>query len=351
MHVWSTTKLIFEREKMSNQSKVILITGASSGIGLSTAVYLRNEGYTVLGTSRDPKQLSVDLLKKRYRREHTKYKWKNKQKTQVMAVKSLIPQNIETNLTQLISGIRFYTLDLTERNSIQLAIEGAWEEQSGQNGGIDVLINNAGSGYYGGIEDLSMDLIKHQFETSYFGHIRVIKTILPLMRPVGGQIINISSLAGLLAIPFQSQYSAAKSAMLRLTESLRNELSKFSIEVSAILPGDINTRFNAESIKLHDQSKEFENIDIDKMLESLPVAEGSTYYEDTKRVWKHIITNLITAPPPIKVAKKISKIVKSSKPKAQYYAGTIFENVLMKYIRKMLPYDLVVKLMGKFYGL
>lgn len=336
---------------MSERLKVIFITGASSGIGLSTAVYLTSLGYQVVGTSRNPQKLTTDLLKTRYRREHTKYKFANKSKTRVKAVKSLIPEQIELNLTEIIERIKFYPLILTERRSIEMAVHSAWEEFDGQNGGIDVLINNAGSGYYGGIEELSMDLIKDQFDINYFGQIRVLKEMLPLMRPVGGQIINIASLAGILAIPFQPQYSATKAAVLRMTESLRNELKSFNIKVSAVLPGDINTSFNTESIRLHDQNKNYKSIDIDEMLEALPVLKDSPYYKDNLRVWREVMLSLITAPCPLEVAKKIAKAIDARRPKSRYYVGSALEIFLMKYIIRIFPHDLAVKLMGKFFGL
>ncbi|MBD3353728.1 MAG: SDR family NAD(P)-dependent oxidoreductase [Candidatus Lokiarchaeota archaeon] len=336
---------------MSKFQKTVFITGASSGIGLSTAVYLLNLGHNVIGTSRSPDKLSVKLLEERYQREHMKYKFQNKQRTKVVAVKSVIPDDIKTNLHELLDTIKFYQLSLANRESINNAINNAWKENNGQNGGIDVLINNAGNGYYGGVEELPMDLVKDQFEINYFGQIRVIKAILPLMRPVGGKIINIASIAGFLGIPFQPQYSATKAALLRMTESLRNELKSYDISVCAVLPGNMNTSFNVESLKLHHLGDDMTSTDIEKMLESLPVNTDSPYYDENKNVWREVMLSLITAPSPLKVAKKIAKIIGKKHPKSQYVVACFLETLLMKYMRHIIPHSIGVNLIGKFFGL
>src|SRR6059036_4361432 len=173
------------------ESRVVLITGASSGFGRETARILLGRGFRVYGTSRNP---------------------------------SARPQE---------PGVGMIALDVDSDNSIQSGVKELLEET----GRIDVLVNNAGYVLTGGAEETSMVEAKAQFETDFFGHVRMTKAVLPTMRKQGsGQIINISSIAAILPVPFEGYYAAAKAALLAWSEALRHEVKSLGIKVSVIEP-------------------------------------------------------------------------------------------------------------------
>ena len=176
---------------MSNQ-RVVLITGVSSGVGQSTARLLAHHGYTVFGTSRAP--TSAEPL---------------------------------ANLT-------IVPLDVRSDASVAACVNTV----SSQAGRIDVLVNNAGYELAGALEEHSIDEAKAQFETNFFGIVRMTKAVLPFMRrQKQGQIVNISSLSGFAPIPFMGMYSASKFAVEGYTEALRMELKPLNVRVSQIEPG------------------------------------------------------------------------------------------------------------------
>ncbi|MCY1279329.1 3-hydroxybutyrate dehydrogenase [compost metagenome] len=182
-------------------SKVVLVTGASSGFGQAIAQRLAAQGHTVFGTARKP---SGDQGK-----------------------------------------VRMIALDVTNDVSVTKAIE----EVVAAAGRIDVLINNAGVGICGAIEDTELDEARWQMETNFFGAVRTIRAVMPYMRARGvGRIINISSLAGLIGLPFQAYYSASKFALEALNEALRMELSGTGIDSTNINPGDFKTGFTAARV-------------------------------------------------------------------------------------------------------
>lgn len=174
--------------------KNVLITGTSSGFGKATANHLSNIGYNVVGTSRNP---------------------------------------LKTE-----NNYKIVMLDLRDDESVQTAISEATQIM----GSIDILINNAGYGLSGPIEETSIDEAKEQLEVNFWGMFRMTKAVLPDMRKQQkGLIINISSLAGLIGLPFQGFYSASKFAMEGFTEALRVEVKQFGIHVVNINPGDYHT--------------------------------------------------------------------------------------------------------------
>ena len=184
-----------------NSDRIILITGASSGIGKSCAEYLSKKGFIVFGTSRNA---------------------------------SFPPKDIGGKYPIMIK------MDINDDDSIKNAIEYIIKEF----GRIDVLINNAGYGIGGAIEDYTIEKVKEQFETNFFGQLRVCNSILPIMRnQQSGLIINISSIGGLLGLPFQGLYSATKFAIEGMTEALRMEVKEFGIKVVLVEPGDFKTSF------------------------------------------------------------------------------------------------------------
>ncbi len=178
-------------------NKVAIVTGASSGIGLATAKALALSGCTVYSLNRR------DM------------------------------QDCE---------IKYIKTDITDESSVTAAIK----EIVAQEGKIDILVNNAGSGISGAVEFTETEDAKKLFDVNFFGTVRVSKAVIPHMRRQGsGKIINISSVAAITPIPFQTYYSAAKSAILSYSFALANELKPFGITVTAILPGDIKTGFTA----------------------------------------------------------------------------------------------------------
>jgi short-subunit dehydrogenase len=329
--------------------KKVLITGASSGLGLSHAIYLTSKGFSVIGTSRKAEKLDLDQLKEVFLRDHTKFRYVDNTKTEVKPIKTLVPKEITENLDSYLEDIRFIAMDVTKTDSVKKAI---YNLGLNFTNGIDVLINNAGNGYFGPIEEMSLEKSQYQFEVNFFGQIRMLQAILPSMRTRrDGQIINTASLAGLLSIPFQAHYSASKAAVIKLTESLRTELKPYKIKVSALLPGDHNTQFNVNTLMLHREKINLETTDIAKMIKKTPLSLNSPYYNRASAVWKTIVQNLIVNPPPILVSKKIEKIIKAKRPKACYKVGTRLQTHGITLLYRLFTYNMAIRIMSLIYGL
>ena len=178
--------------------KTILITGASSGLGLSHAIYLTHLGYNVIGTSRNAPALDLSALKAIYLQDHTQFKFLDKLKIKVKTGKSLIPQDILAQVDDLLSKIKYFSLDITDSASVKAGVDAILAHCKEKDLTLDVLINNAGNGYFGSIEELPVENAMAQFNTNYFGQIRMIQAIVPIFRKQGGgKIINTSSMAGL----------------------------------------------------------------------------------------------------------------------------------------------------------
>ena len=177
--------------------KVCVITGGSSGIGKYTAIELVRRGYTVYALSRHAGDAA---------------------------------------------GVRYLTADVTRDADIRAAVDTVLREC----GRIDLLINNAGFGISGAIEFTDTDAAIRQFDVNFFGAVRMCRAVLPILREQGGgRIVNIGSVAGVVAIPFQAYYSAAKSALCAYTLALANEVRPFGITAICMQPGDIRTGFTA----------------------------------------------------------------------------------------------------------
>ncbi len=175
--------------------KVIIITGANSGIGRETAKVLSSNGCTVYDFSR--RDISVDKIK-------------------------------------------HICVDVTDENNVISAVKEVYEKE----GRIDIVINCAGFGISGAVEFTALEDAKSQFDVNFFGMVNVNKAVIPYMRQnVGGRIVNISSVAAVAHIPFQTYYSASKAAIESYTCALANELKPFNVNVVAIQPGDICTEF------------------------------------------------------------------------------------------------------------
>lgn len=266
-------------------SKVIFITGASSGIGQAIASHLQAKGYTVYGTSRNAE----------------KHPDKN---------------------------FKMISLDLLDTHSIQQAVE----KIIAQEGRIDVLINNAGIGLMGSVEEMPTQEIKKGFDINFFGQLDVIKTTLPYMRAQkSGLIINITSIGGYTGLPFRGAYSSAKSALHIITESLNMELKKFNINAVTIAPGSINTNISERRYYT-------------------PLADDSpykdTYTKNLDLVNEHVNGGL----EPLALAQKVEKIINTKKPKIHYKVAGFMEKLSI-ILKKTLPSKVYEKLLMNHYKL
>lgn len=186
--------------------KVVLISGASSGMGKETAIYLSNKGYKVYAAARRMEKM----------RELEKL------------------------------GITALYLDLCEDSSIRSLIDRVWRDE----GRIDVLINNAGYGLYGALEDVSLYEAKKQMEVNVFGLARLTQLVVPIMRKQKkGRIVNISSVGGKIVGPFGLWYHVSKFGIEALSDALRLELAPFGIDVVVIQPGGIKTEWGDIAMK------------------------------------------------------------------------------------------------------
>jgi short-subunit dehydrogenase len=254
--------------------KVALITGASSGIGKSVAEYLFDHGYTVYGAARRTDKM-IDLQAR---------------------------------------GIKTLPMDVTDENSSITGVERILKEE----GRIDVLINNAGFGSYGAVEDVPIDDARYQLEVNVLGAARLIKLVLPAMRAQrSGKIVNISSIGGKLATPFGGWYHASKFALEGLSDSLRNEVRPFGIDVIVIEPGGIKSEWSGIA---HD---------------SLMRVSGHTAYKETVGPVADAFNSIEEkVPEPILIAKLIYKAITAKKPVARYSAGYMARPAL--FMRKIL---------------
>ncbi len=259
-------------------TNVAVVTGCSSGIGYETALQLAKEGYKTYATMRD--------LNKRFTLEQSAQK-----------------ENLDLKVLQI---------DVNLQNTIDSAIEFIVSE-SGQ---IDVLVNNAGYGMMGSIEDLSIDEIKQQFETDFFGPIRMIKAVVPIMRKQNsGRIINVSSIAGQIGFAISSAYVSSKFALEGLTDSLRQELQPFGIHLSLIEPGVVKTNFH-KNMRVASKSHE------------------SSYKEMTEQIVTQAKTLFEKGIEPEYVAKNIIDILKETNPLPRYPIGEDAELLLEEKSRR-----------------
>ncbi len=190
---------------------VCLITGCSSGVGLASTLHFARQGATVVAATRRP-QGAVELAE-RCRQESL--------------------------------SVDIVALDVTDGSSVTAAVAGALAAH----GRIDVLVNNAGVGLRGAIEDTSPELARSLFETNVFGPLRLLRAVLPAMRSQGqGVVVNVSSLAGRVSAPFAGIYSATKFAVEALSESLHYEVAPFGIRVAIVEPGTVPTSFDANRL-------------------------------------------------------------------------------------------------------
>ncbi|GAA3520424.1 SDR family oxidoreductase [Aquimarina addita] len=270
----------------NQNSKVVLITGGSSGIGKSIGLFLSKRGFIVYGTSRNPSRF-VDF-----------------------------------------KDFTLLQLDVADKSSIQSAVA-CIEKKHGK---LDVLINNAGAGITGPIEEIPEEEIIGNFTTNYFGPINVTKAVLPLMRSQGnGLIINITSIAGYMGLPYRGIYSASKAALELTTEAWRMELKAFNIEMTNVAPGDFAT--NIAAGRYH-----------------APIIENSPYETSYGNTLALMDAHVDAGKDPEEMAKVIYKIIHKKKPKVHYKVGEFMQKFSIV-LKRVLPDTVYEKLLMNHYKL
>ena len=255
--------------------QVALITGCSSGIGYETSILLAKNGFRTYATMRNTDK--GDKLNEIAEKENL--------------------------------DLKIIKLDVTDDYSIKNAINEIVQETNR----IDVLVNNAGNNIAGAVEDLSIEEFKEQFETNFFGLIRVTKVVLPIMRKQNnGIIVNLSSIAGKMAIPLNSAYVSSKFAVEGFSESIRYELEDFGIKVILIEPGVIKSNF-------------YENI---KMSKNSLMDPKSAYQPITQKIFEAFLPMLEYAFPTKIVADVILEAVNSDNPNIRYTVGDDAKSII-----------------------
>lgn len=266
-------------------SKIVFITGASSGIGKAIGEYLTDKGFQVFGTSRNPERnsdLSFPLVR----------------------------------------------MDVHDVDSIKSAIDHVLSQIKK----IDVLINNAGVGITGPIEETPDSEMKNAFETNFFGPINVIKEVLPSMREQGyGQIVNITSIAGYMGLPYRGIYSASKAALEITMEAMRMETLQFGVKITNVAPGDFAT--NIASGRYH-----------------APIVKGSPYEEAYDSTLKLMDNHVDKGEDPIKMAEAVYKIINTENPKVHYRVGAPLQKLSIL-LKRILPDRTYENLILKHYKL
>lgn len=266
-------------------AKVIFITGASSGIGKAIGEYLSSKKYVVFGTSRNP-----DKIKD--------------------------------------STFPLVKMDVNDNESIKIAIS----EVMSRAQRIDVLINNAGVGITGPIEETPASEIENAFNTNLFGPINVIKAVLPTMREQGhGHIINITSIAGYMGLPYRGIYSATKAALEITIEAMRMETLQFGIRMTNVAPGDFAT--NIAAGRYHS-----------------PVLEDSPYKKAYGNTLKLMDEHVEEGEDPIKMAKVVHDIINTPNPKIHYKVGAPLQKFSIV-LKRILPDKLYERLILNHYDL
>jgi short-subunit dehydrogenase len=262
--------------------KKIFLTGASSGIGLATARLLTQQGHDVWGTSRDVAR---------------------------------IPQ---------IARLHPIALDLADAPSIR----GCFESALAQAGRFDAVINNAGSGHFGPAESLSNEELANHFQILLFAQIELMRLAIESMRnQERGLIINISSLASRLPVPFMAAYNAAKAALASYTMTMQLEGQNRNVRLVDLQPGDIKTNFNDAAMR--------------------------TSMDDPRvaKAWQTVDRNMKAAPPPELVAQRILKIIDQEDPPPRVTAGDFFQSAFAPLIFRLLPQRIQLWGLRKYYGI
>ena len=261
-------------------SKIAVVTGGTSGIGRETALYLAKNGCTVYELSRR---------------------------------------------AEGVAGLRHISADVTDETSVRRAVEQIVREA----GRIDILVNNAGFGISGAVEFTDTEEAKRQFDVNFFGMVRMNRAVIAVMRGQGGgRIVNLSSVAAPVPIPFQTYYSASKAAINSYTMALANELRPFGITVSAVMPGDIHTGFTAARHK---------------------VGEGDEVYGGRiSRSVKRMEHDEQTGMDPAKAGAFVGRVALRTGHKPLYTIGFAYQAAVL--LTKILPARVLNWLIGKIYA-
>ena len=266
-------------------SKVVIITGGSSGIGKSIGEFLHTKGFIVYGTSRNPEKIT----------------------------NSVFP---------------LITLDVRNKESIQKAIATV----IAKSGRVDVVINNAGVGITGPIEEIPTEEIQNNFETNLFGPIEVMKAVLQQMRhQKSGLIINITSIAGYMGLPYRGIYSASKGALELITEALRMEVKSFGIHITNVAPGDFST--NIAAGRFH-----------------APIIKGSAYEIPYRNTLSELDAHVDSGSNPNEMAIAIYKIIQTPNPKIHYKIGAFMQKFSIV-LKRILPDKVYEKMLMNHYKL
>ena len=267
----------------ASQTKVVLVTGASSGIGRSCAELLAGRGYRVYGASRRPAG------------------------------------------SPLIESV---SMDVTDNASVRDAVAGVIARE----GRIDIVVNNAGIAIAGAVEDTSIEEAREQFDVNFFGVLRVCRAVLPHMRERrSGCIVNIGSIGGLVAIPYQGFYSAAKFALEGLSESLRLEVSRFGVHVVLIEPGDHRTGLTDNRRMTTDSQS------------------NPAYRERFRHAAKRMAADEQGGPEPEAVARLVHRVVNHSRPRLRYTVGPIPQRAAV-WLKRLMPYAVLQKVLDLYYS-
>ena len=265
--------------------KIVLVTGASSGIGKAVAIFLSEKGYKVYGTSRKPKN-EKDF------------------------------------------PFKLIALDVLNIDTIEAAVHFIIEKE----GRLDVLVNNVGMGITGPVEETPTDEMRAVFNTNLFGAIDVMKTVLPQMRKQNiGTIINVTSIAGYMGLPFRGLYSATKGALEIVTEAIRMEVKNFGIEIVNVAPGDFAT--NIAAGRFH-----------------TPVYENSPYRQDYQTNLDVMDAHVGGGMDPLEMAKVVYKITNTKHPKIHYKVGGFMEKFSIV-LKRILPDRMYERLLMNHYKL
>ena len=266
-------------------SKVVLITGGSSGIGKSIGAFLHQKGFVVYGTSRNPEKIT----------------------------NSIFP---------------LVALDVRDKQSIVNCVA----EVIQKSGRLDIVINNAGVGITGPIEEIPTEEIRNNFETNLFGPIEVMKSVLPQMREQkSGLIINITSIAGYMGLPYRGIYSASKGALELITEALRMEVKSFGIQITNVAPGDFAT--NIAAGRYH-----------------APVVKGSAYEVPYGNTLKEMDSHVDSGSNPNEMAEAIFAMIQTDKPKVHYKVGAFMQKFSIV-LKRILPDTVYEKMLMNHYKL
>ena len=265
----------------SINGRVVVVTGASSGIGREIAKYFANNGDKVFGLARS----------------------------------SFEEENIKS-----------ISCDVTIKESVRLAIK----EVITKEGHIDILINNAGCGVSGSVENSDIEDVKNMFNVNFFGAVSVTQEVLPFMREHGGgKIINTSSVASVIPIPFQSFYSATKSSLDIYAKALRLEVRPFNIEICNVLVGDTKSNFTSSRKKSQRD-------------------EGSVYEETVKRSVEKMENDEKNGKDPVSVAKTMFKLSLKKKLPPTKTVGVKYK--LIVFLNKILPQKFMLFVVSKLYS-